>query len=168
MSSDKFTTLESENVSVSFYKNTVYEDVLIDFSVSSDTIHLHEDKIPLQKNFYVNYDLSNYKSKDLDKIFIARLYGYYKNPGYLNTKRKGNVLSAGSKIFGTFTLAIDTIKPTIKPINFQNKKWLSKYRYLKVKIDDDLSGISKYRATVNGKWILMEYDYKTDDANTRF
>ncbi len=29
-----------------------------------------------------------------------------------------------------------------------------------MKIDDDLSGISKYRATVNGKWILMEYDYK--------
>jgi hypothetical protein len=160
--SDQFTTLESKNVSISFYKNTVYDDVLIDFSVNSDTIHLHKDNIPLQKNFYINYDLSNYKTDHLDKVFIARLYGYYKNPGYLSTKRKGNTLSASSKIFGTFTLAMDTVAPTIKPVNFQNKKWLSKYRYLKVKIDDDLSGISKYRASVNGKWILMEYDYKTD------
>ena len=30
-----------------------------------------------------------------------------------------------------------------------------------MKIDDEGSGISNYRATVNGKWILMEYDYKT-------
>jgi len=159
--SDKATTLESENIKVNFYKNTLYDDNFIDFKVNCDTLYLHEDKIPLQKNFYINYDLSNYKSEHLDKIFIARLYGYYKKPSYVNTKRKGNILSAGSKIFGTYTLAMDTIAPTIKPINFQNKKWLSKYRYLKLKIEDQLSGISKYRATVNGKWILMEYDYKT-------
>jgi hypothetical protein len=136
--------------------------VFIDFSVSSDTLQLHEDNIPLQKNFYINYDLSKYKTEHLDKIFIARLYGYYKKPSYVRTKRKGDILSAGSKTFGTYTLAMDTVAPTIKAINFQDKKWLSKYRYLKVKIDDELSGISKYRATVNGKWILMEYDYKTN------
>ena len=94
-------------------------------------------------------------------MFIARLYGYYKKPSYVSTKRKGKTLSAGSKVLGTYTIAMDTVAPTITPVNFKDKKWLSKYRYLKVKIDDDLSGISKYRATVNGKWILMEYDYKT-------
>ena len=160
--SDQPTTLEADNVTVNFYKNTVYDDVFIDFSVSSDTLQLHEDNIPLQKNFYINYDLSKYKTEHLDKIFIARLYGYYKKPSYVRTKRKGDILSAGSKTFGTYTLAMDTVAPTIKAINFQDKKWLSKYRYLKVKIDDELSGISKYRATVNGKWILMEYDYKTN------
>ncbi|MFC0604836.1 M23 family metallopeptidase [Winogradskyella pulchriflava] len=159
--SNQPTTLQSGNVTVNFYENTVYDDVLIDFKVSSDTLHLHEDNIPLQKNFYINYDLKNYKEEHLDKIFIARLYGYYKKPSYVNTKRKGNILSAGSKTFGTYTLVMDTVAPTITPINFKDKKWLSKYRYLKVKIDDELSGISKYRATVNGEWILMEYDYKT-------
>lgn len=159
--SNQPTTLQSGNVTVNFYENTVYDDVFIDFKVSSDTIHLHEDNIPLQKNFYINYDLSNYKVEHLDKIFIARLYGYYKRPSYVHTKRKGNILSAGSKTLGLYTLVMDTVAPTIEPVNFQNKKWLSKYRYLKVKIDDELSGISKYRATVNGEWILMEYDYKT-------
>jgi len=159
--SDKGTILESGNIKVNFYKNTLYDDRYIDFKVVSDTLFLHEDTIPLQKNFYINYDLSNYKTEHLDKIFIARLYGYYKKPSYVFTKRKGKVLSASSKTFGTYTLAMDTVAPTIKPTNFQDKKWLSKYRYLKVKIEDDLSGISKYRATVNGKWILMEYDYKT-------
>lgn len=31
-----------------------------------------------------------------------------------------------------------------------------------MKIEDEGSGISNYRATINGKWILMEYDYKTN------
>jgi hypothetical protein len=159
--SDQPTELEADNIKVNFYKNTLYDDTFIDFKVKSDTLFLHEDTIPLQKNFYINYDLSNYKTEHQDKIFIARLYGYYKRPSYVYTKRKGDIISAGSKTFGTYTLVMDTVAPTIKPVNFQDKKWLSKYRYLTVTIDDELSGISKYRATVNGKWILMEYDYKT-------
>jgi hypothetical protein len=159
--SDQPTVLEANNVKVNFYKNTLYDDTFIDFKVKSDTLFLHEDNVPMQKNFYINYDLSNYKTKHQDKIFIARLYGYYKRPSYVYTKRKGDIISAGSKTFGTYTLVMDTVAPTIKPVNFQDKKWLSKYRYLTVTIDDELSGISKYRATVNGKWILMEYDYKT-------
>ena len=115
----------------------------------------------MQKNFYINYDLSNFKAEDQDKLYIARFYGSYKKPYYVYTTRKGSILTARSKSLGTFALSMDTEPPTIKPINFQNKKWISKYRYLKVKIEDELTGISKYRATVNGKWILMEYDYKT-------
>jgi hypothetical protein len=161
VSSNENTTLSEKDISVSFYKNTVYDDTFIDFRVNSDTLFLGEDTVPLQKNFYMNYDISNYKAEDQDKLFIARLYGNYKKPYYVYTKRKGNILSAGSNVLGTYALAADTEPPTITPLNFTDKKWLSKYRYLKVKIDDDLSGISKYRATVNGQWILMEYDYKT-------
>ena len=56
----------------------------------------------------------------------------------------------------------DNDKPKITPINFTNGKWISKESFLKLKIVDDLSGLSNYRATINGKWILMEYDFKTD------
>jgi hypothetical protein len=71
-------------------------------------------------------------------------------------------LIAQTKKLGTFVLAVDTKKPEIKPINFLNKKWISKNKTLKIKITDDLSGISSYRATINGQFILMEYDYKKD------
>ena len=27
-------------------------------------LHLHKDIIPLQKNFYINFDISNYKEDD--------------------------------------------------------------------------------------------------------
>lgn len=158
---NKATTLADGNYKVNFYKNTVYDDVVIDYKVSSDTLYLHKDVVPLQKNFYINFDISNYKKPYNNRLYIARLYGYKNTPYYVSTKRKGNALTAKSNQFGTYALALDTMAPTIKSINFKNKKWMSKYRYLKVKIDDEGAGISKYRATINGKWILMEYDYKT-------
>jgi len=45
---------------------------------------------------------------------------------------------------------------------------LSNYRYLKIKISDEISGIKNFRATVNGKWILMEYDSKTNTLTHDF
>ncbi|MDU8887278.1 M23 family metallopeptidase [Yeosuana sp. MJ-SS3] len=158
---DQAITLQEENVTVELFKDTFYDNFYLDFNVHNDTLTLGEDVIPLKKSFAINYDISNYAEEDKNKLYIAELVGYYKYPSYSKTKREGDKLSTLTKYLGTYALTLDTIAPTIRPINFQTKKWLSKYRFLKVKIDDKLSGISNYRATVNGKWILMEYDYKT-------
>ncbi|ULC60857.1 M23 family metallopeptidase [Flaviramulus sp. BrNp1-15] len=158
---DQTTNLNEGNVSVNFYKNTFYEDFYIDFEVKNDTLLLHEDVIPAMKNFTISYDVSKYSSEDRSKLYIARLVGYKKHPSYTYTKRKETTLTANTKKLGTYALATDSIAPTITANNFKDGQWLSKYRYLKVKIDDEDSGVSNYRATVNGKWVLMEYDYKT-------
>jgi hypothetical protein len=165
---DQVLNLKNDNSSVYIPANSFYDNIFLDYSVRSDTINLHKDVVPLQKNFTISYDISNYTEDDKDQLYIARLYGYYRNPGYVFTVRKGDVLSTYSKILGTYTLESDLINPTIKPINFQDGKWLSKLSYLKIKIDDKKSGISNYRATINGKWILMEYDYKTDTLTYDF
>lgn len=158
---EQATNLKDKNVSVYFPANSFYEDTFIDFKVSNDTLYLDKDVIPIQKNVTIQYDISNYKDSEKDKLYIAELIGYKKYPIYLNTKRKDNILTASSNALGSYALVMDTTKPTIKPLNFQDGKWLSSYRYLTLQITDDLSGISNYRATVNGKFILMEYEYKT-------
>lgn len=157
---DQSTELDKENVSVKIPKDTFYDDFFIDFDVVNDTLTLHEATVPALKNFTINFDISNYVEKDKDKLFIARKTGYKDNVAYSYTTKKGNTLTTRTKTLGTYTLATDTESPKISPINFQDGKWLSKYRYLKVRIKDNKTGIRSYRATVNGKWILMEYDYK--------
>ena len=159
--SKKNNELVNKNISVNFPENTFYDDFYIDFSVSNDTLTLHEDTIPVKDNFSITYDISNYKHPEVDKLYIARLVGYRKQYTiYSKTYKKENTLTTYNKTLGTFALVIDSISPKIKPVSFSKGKWLSKYRYLKVKIEDKESGISNYRATINGKWILMEYDYK--------
>ncbi|MCF8273308.1 MAG: M23 family metallopeptidase [Flavobacteriaceae bacterium] len=155
------TNLKEGNVSVDIYPNTFYEDLYINFQVRNDTLMLHKDIIPLQKSITISFDVSKYSDEDKNKLYIAELLGYKKYPSYSMTKRKENTLYTYTKTLGTYALTTDNKKPTISAINFQNGQWLSNFRYLKIKIDDDLSGISNFRATVNGKWILMEYEYKT-------
>ncbi len=166
--SDQTTTLNDKNVSVYFPANSFYEDTFIDFKVNNDTLYLDKDVIPLQKNVTIQYDISNYNNQEKDQLYIAELLGYKKYPSYLSTKRKDNILTASSNALGSYALVLDTTKPKISPINFQDGKWLSKYRYLTLKITDDLSGIGNYRATINGKWILMEYEYKNNTLTFDF
>ena len=153
--------LKSGKVSVDFYPETFFEDFYINFDVTNDVLTLHDDTVPVRKYFSINYDVSNYNDADKDKLFIARLVGYKNYPLYTSTKRNGDILTASTKTLGKYALYSDRENPTITPLNFKDGQWISNFRYLKVKIDDDLSGISNYRATVNDKWILMEYDYKT-------
>ncbi len=155
------TNLKQGSVSVDFYKDTFYDDFYMDFEVKNDTLKLHDDVMACQKNFNITFDASKYSDEDISKLYIARLVGYNQYPSYTYTKKNGKTLTATSKKLGTYTLAMDTIAPTISASNFKDGQWMSNYHYLKIKIDDEGSGISNYRATVNGKWILMEYDYKT-------
>ena len=155
------TDLKEGIVSVDFYKDTFYDDFYLDFEVKNDTLKLHKDVKAAKKNFTITYDISKYSNEDKNKLYIARLVGYKNYASYTYTKRKDHLLIAKTKKLGTYALAMDNLKPTISSVNFKSKQWLSKYRFLKVKIDDEDSGISNYRATINGKWILMEYDYKT-------
>ncbi|TDU40252.1 peptidase M23-like protein [Gelidibacter sediminis] len=166
--SDQPTNLTDKNVNVYFPSNSFYEDTFIDFSVNNDTLYLHKDVIPLQKNVSITYDVSKYKDAEKNKLYIAELIGSRNYPSYLNTKRQGNTLTASSNALGTYALVLDTQGPKISALNFQDGKWLSNYRYLKFKITDDLSGISNYRATVNGKFILLEYEYKTNTLTFDF
>jgi hypothetical protein len=158
--SDQVTNLQQGRYSVYIPSDTFYDDFYIDFRVSSDTLVLHNPTVPAQKLLTIRYDISNYSEEDQEKLFIANLVGYKKYIRYSPTLKKGTTLSTRTKKLGTYALAMDTLSPKITPSNFHEGKWLSKYRFLKVKITDKDSGIRNYRATVNGKWILMEYDPK--------
>lgn len=157
---DQANTLEEDNVSVYIPADTFYDDFYTDFVVRSDTLFFNEDIYPMKKSMTITYDVSQYSEEDREQLYIAELVGYYKRPYYTTTKLEGTKLKAFTKYLGTYALIKDSVSPTIQPYNFSDGKWLSKYHYLKVKIEDKESGISSYRATINGKWILMEYDYK--------
>ena len=47
-------------------------------------------------------------------------------------------------------------------MNFKNKQWISNNNFLRLKISDDYSGVKKIHGEINGKWILLEYEPKTN------
>ncbi|WP_281846560.1 M23 family metallopeptidase [Olleya namhaensis] len=158
--SEEVNLLEDQNIKVEIPKQTFYEDFFIDYKVSGDTLKLHENNLAAKKYFTISYNVSNYSAEDLKQMYIARLVGYKNYLSYSSTIRENNTLITRTKNLGTYCLARDTVNPTITPVSFKDGQWLSKYRFLKIKIDDKETGISNYRASINDEWILMEYDYK--------
>jgi murein DD-endopeptidase MepM/ murein hydrolase activator NlpD len=159
--SESLSSIQRGVFTVDFPKNALYQGSYLNIKTSGDTLHLHTDNIPVHKNISISMDISNYNTLDKNKLYIARQA--YKNTSYYTTtRREKNILTAKTRILGSYTLFMDTIAPTIKAANFTDGKWISNNKTLKIKIEDSHSGISSYRATLNGRFILMEYNYKKD------
>ena len=137
----------------------LYDNEYLNIKFLGDTLELHEDVVPLQSNMTIGFDVSDLTAEDRETMYIARL-SKYGRPSYSTTYKEGNRFTTRTRTFGTYTLAADITPPKITPVNFSNGQWISSNETLKLRITDDLSGIQDFRATVNGKFILMEYEYK--------
>ncbi|MFO7702002.1 MAG: M23 family metallopeptidase [Psychroflexus maritimus] len=159
------TVFEDKNIDVYIPKGALYEDTYLKIEFSKNAVNLHDYRTPLHKNIQLGFDLPSYS--DLSQAYIANVMPWG-TKFYVNTKQKSNRLTATTKTFGKFELAFDRTPPTINPLNFRNKKWMSNYNTLEVEIDDKETGIQDYRATLNGDFLLMEYDYKTKQLTHYF
>jgi hypothetical protein len=152
---------------VYFPANTFYENFHIELKNGSDTVTVHNNRVPAHRNFTLTFDVSKYSVEERKQLFIARLDKDLQ-PSYASTYKRGNTFTTRTRNLGTYTLAKDTIAPSIRSKNFKHKQWLTNYRYLSLMISDDLSGIDTYSATLNGEWILMEYEPKTQTLTYNF
>lgn len=156
-----FNKFDLENVNVAFPKNTFYENFYLDFKVKNDTAFVGKNIRPLDKNFTLTFYPDSIKHKDISKLYIAN-FVRNKYVNYVSTKYKEYKLYVSTNTLGVYILKSDTILPSVELVNFKDKQWLTKFHYLKVKIKDEDSGIKSYSATIDGNWILMEYDAKKD------
>jgi len=152
---------------VYFPANTFYKDFYIDLKKGNDTVTIHNSRVPAHRNFTITFDTSKYSKEERKQLFIARLDKKLE-PGYVSTYKRGTSFTTRTRNLGTYTLAKDTIVPKIRAKNFKEKQWLNNYSYLSVLISDDLSGINTYSATLNGEWVLMEYESKKNTLTYDF
>lgn len=86
-------------------------------------------------------------------VGVYRLVG--RNYSYEGGKWVNGSINFTTREFGYFTILTDSIPPSIRFIYANNQA-------VRFKINDDLSGIASFEATINGKWLLMNYDAKND------
>jgi len=164
---DKPGSFELGRAQVYFPAGTFYSDTYLDLSSDSLLVKLHEPSIPLHRNFTLTFDVSHLSPDSRRQYFIATLDDEDR-PQFQRTYRRGDTFTARSRNLGRYTLARDTVPPRVEPRNFKEKQWLTNYRYLSLRISDDLSGIASYSGTLNGRWILMEYEPKTNTLTYNF
>lgn len=167
LKADKPNSFDLGMAKVFFPASTFYKDFYINLEKGEDTVTIHDESVAAHRSFTLNFDVSKYSKEEQKQLFIARLNDDLE-PRYARTYKRENTFTTRTRSLGKYTLAKDTIAPKIKPRNFKENQWLNNYRYLSLQISDDLSGIKTYNATLNGKWILMEYEPKTKTITYNF
>jgi murein DD-endopeptidase MepM/ murein hydrolase activator NlpD len=163
---DKSNSLVKDSIQVSFPSNSFYQSFNFDYekyekdSISLSAIYkLHNRLTPVHKYFSIKIIPNRIILEKENKAYIS--YSPDNSDySFVESKKEGNYITCRSRQLGYYKIMIDTIPPDIKEVNFYNKKALTKQNTLKLKIKDNETGIKTYRATLNNKWILMEFDSK--------
>jgi hypothetical protein len=168
---DKFTCVKSnrfsmEDVKLEIPEDALYEDMLFEYSVSPPVTglyapvhHLHNIYTPLHTWCQLSMRCNNLPADLAGKAVIVTVGAGNKRSSIGGKYEKGWI-SGRIREFGKYSVAVDTKSPSIVPVNIVNNKNVSKQTSIRMKISDDLSGIDSYRGTLNGQWILMDYDAK--------
>lgn len=148
-------TYYGEMADINFPDQALYDTTYL--TMTYDTLQQRElftigsPTTPLHKAIYVTLKpkLNYFQSRDL---------GLYRREGkgysYVSSEWKNNRIRFYTRDFGQFTLLRDTTPPVITKISTSTAA-------VRFKIRDNLSGIAYFEASINGQWLLMNYDYKT-------
>jgi hypothetical protein len=162
-----FQKFTKENITIAFPKNTFYEDVYLDFKVDKGIAKIHTPTIPLNKSYTLTFNVSNYSEKEKEQLYIANVE-YEKYPRYEYTRKKDSTFYTTTKTLGNYTLKLDTQKPKATILYIREEQWITSSNTLKVKISDADSGIKNWQATLDDKWVLMQYDHKKNILTYNF
>ena len=125
----------------------------------SPVYHLQNETVPLHSACNLSIKADGIPKALISKALIVKV----DENGHLSgksSKLENNFIKTQVREFGNYTIAVDTISPVIRPVNVGQNKNVGKQQTLSFKISDNLSGIQSYRGTLNGKWILMDFDAK--------
>lgn len=165
---------EREGVKFVVPKEALYEDLPFEYSVSgstggsyADVHHLHNNLTPLHTFCTLSVKARGIPSDKVSKALMVKVSPGNKFSSVGGTFKDGYV-TAKIREFGNYTITLDDTPPIIKPVNVFNNKKVSKQSTIQVKMSDNLAGIKSYRGTLNGRWILMDYDAKSSTLTYRF
>ncbi len=155
---------KKDEIEVFFPKNSFYEDFHLAYKFSNNKYWLGDYYQPIHKSYTLAITPTpDIPTAQLDKAILVREYqkrGVWKKD-YLTTELKNGKLVANPKDFGVFSIMIDNTKPTITPLNIKaNSQFSQSNGVIKFTINDEHSGIKDYKAYIDGKWVLAEYDQK--------
>ncbi len=170
--------IENSTIKIHFPEGTLYEDLYMKYRTSRDdsqnvhslVYHIHDYKTPVHRYYDLSIMPGSLPEELKSKAFIAYCG---KDQQMLNCGGtwKGDKLVAKVRNLGDFCIMVDQKAPTITPVSFRsNMRGFSKMTF-KIKDNFKTTGKAedmKYSATVDGKWILMEYDAKNDLLIHRF
>jgi hypothetical protein len=166
---DKPNHFDSLGVFVFLPTHSLFSNLFFNFQVNYESRYyspiytIADELIPVYKAFELAIPYTgDYPNRD--KLFIARIEKTGNNQDKLvyvgGQMDENGLITTKSRNFGAFTIAVDTIAPELRDLSRYDQ--LQNVPQLELKGLDRLSGIKSYRGTIDGEWVLFQYDAKED------
>lgn len=163
---DEKNQFKNDDILVDIPSNTLYKDLYFKYHKASaiagsyTSIHyIHDHYTPLHSYITVSIKEDSFPKNLRSKALIFSTVdgkSKYAEGGKWN----GNTMSVKTRSFGGYGIAVDTIAPRIIPINISNGSYMGNKWSISLKVTDEFSGLDEYKGTIDGKWVLFEYDAK--------
>jgi murein DD-endopeptidase MepM/ murein hydrolase activator NlpD len=161
--------IRNDDIEFSIPEGALYEDVDFIYEKKpgnpkfySSVFQLHNPYTPLHFACPLRIKAVNLPANLESKVMLAQVDPvsgkiYSATGKYVDGWVEGNI-----RVLGNYALVVDTQAPKIVSLSIADKKPLKDASKLKFKITDNLSGIETFRGTIDGKWVLFEYDLKNN------
>jgi Peptidase family M23 len=145
-----------DRMNVEFPAESLYDTVYLNtmhtlMNDSAEVFSIGDRTVPLRKGIHVSL-------LPLRKINWTSGHAVYRQAGkgysFVGGEMINSRINFTTREFGSFVILVDKTPPTIRMSTLNASA-------VRFKIKDELSGIGKFEATINGEWILMHYDSKT-------
>lgn len=143
----------SDLVDINFSKSTLYDTVFLRVAHTNngrEVFSIGDSIYPLNRNMTITLKP---KGEYSEKFAVYRVAGKYNQ--YVGGTWSNGRITFSTRDFGDFILLEDNHAPSINGMAVNGAA-------ARFKIRDNLSGIAYFEASINGEWLLMNYDYKTN------
>lgn len=148
-------TFYSDQADIVFHRSSLYDTLYLNFSKTEkkgdEIFTIGRAIVPLRDSIDITLKQLKKNSND-PKVAVYHIEG--RAFDYKGGKWENGSIKFSTTELGDFVLLKDSVPPSIFRIACNSY-------HARFRVRDNLSGIEKYEATINGEWLLMSYDYKT-------
>ena len=175
---DEGNLIRTEGLYLHLSKGTLYENLYMQYETTAERSdgcyshvhHLHNYRTPIHKYFDIGIRPTVSIPAELKpKVFVA----YCQGGDIWNCGGEWNegLLRTRVRALGDYCIMVDVKPPVITPVAFAYN--MRGYNKMKFKVTDNVETMGPvraitYNAWVDGQWIMMEYDKKSDMLTYEF
>ncbi|MFB9845282.1 M23 family metallopeptidase [Mucilaginibacter ginsenosidivorans] len=167
---DKQNEFTNDKVHVIIPPGNLYDDMTFTYAtlpgkkgMYSDIHRIHNRFTPINGTYELWIKPDNSIGDLAAKAIIVNTDGVVEGGTYSD-----GYIKAEARTFGDYFIKVDTTAPAIHPLNIKEGTNMTQMKRLSLKISDNQSGVKSYAGKIDGKWVLMEWDYKTKVLSYKF
>ncbi|MBX9852280.1 MAG: M23 family metallopeptidase [Cytophagaceae bacterium] len=142
------------NISMDFFTGSITDTIYLEYKKevknSTPVYTIHNPEVSIYDSIRIGIKPTE-PIGDKNKSFVYLFNG--SSPKFEGGKWNGDIIEFKTRNLGKFAILEDTTRPAVRFLsNYGNSA-----RFI---ISDDLSGIESFRGTLDGYWVLLNYDHK--------